>query len=202
VITWTGAIPPQQDVTLAYSATLTPPLSDRMLVTNTAQVNNGYGSLFTLAACIRARQAELSASFVEIDPSLFYPGDVVTYTIYLHNSGGNNADVELIHSLPMELTYQPDSVSCGTGQCAYANGQIEWQGSLPPRTMIPVRFRAAVSADLALGTKIVSVVVLKDQTAQVEYSILAAFDVAHQIYLPAVRMEIWRYYLPWLGRGM
>ncbi|MBX2999064.1 MAG: S8 family serine peptidase [Caldilineaceae bacterium] len=200
VISWTGAIPPQQEVTVAYSATLTTLLADSTPVTVSAQLDDGQGSILPLSASFVARQAELSASFVEIEPAIFHPGDVVTYTIFLYNSGGDSANVEMIHALPLELTYQPDSVVCGAGQCAYVDGKIEWQGTLPPRTMVPVRFRMATPLDIARGAKIVSVVTLKSQDTQVEYSILAAFDVARQIFLPLARMDIWRYYLPWVGR--
>lgn len=201
VITWTGTIPAQQEVSVAYSATLSAPLVDRTPVTNTAQVNDGHSNLSTLSASFLARQAELSASFVETDPSIFHPGDVVTYTLFLHNSGGDGTNVEMIHWLPVGLTYQPDSVTCGAGQCTYAEGKVEWQGNLPPRTIVPIRFRADVSPDLEHGTTLASVFALKDQSTQTEYSILALFDIAHQLYLSIVRMEIWRYYMPWLKGG-
>jgi uncharacterized repeat protein (TIGR01451 family) len=201
VISWTGNIPPQQAVTVAYSATLTAPLADRTTVTNTAQLYDAQGSLTTLSASFVAQQAELSASFVEIDPVVFHSGEMVTYTIFLYNSGSDETDVKLSHALPSALTYQPDSVNCGAGQCVYAAGNVEWQGILPPRTLIPVRFQALVSPDLPHGSPVTSIVLIQDQTAQVEYTILASFDVAHQLFVAMLRADIWRFYLPWMERG-
>jgi uncharacterized repeat protein (TIGR01451 family) len=148
-----------------------------------------------------AQQAELSASFVEIDPVVFHSGEMVTYTIFLYNSGSDETDVKLSHALPSALTYQPDSVNCGAGQCVYAAGNVEWQGILPPRTLIPVRFQALVSPDLPHGSPVTSIVLIQDQTAQVEYTILASFDVAHQLFVAMLRADIWRFYLPWMERG-
>lgn len=198
IISWTGDLPPQQVVTVAYSATLTSRLANGTPVTNSAQLDDGQGNRLTLSASILAQQAELSASFIEIDPALFFPGDVVTYTVNLYNSGGDTATVALSYTVPSEVTYEDNSIVCGAGQCSYAAGTITWQGLLPPRTMIPVRFRVAVSPDLELGHSILSVVVIEDQTAQTEYTILASFDVVRNLFLPGVWSHTWRFYLPTL----
>jgi len=182
VITWTGDIAPSGSVTLTFAVALTTLLPDRTPVSNTATLNNGYGDLHDLEAVFLARSSDLSASFKQADPPQARPGDTVTYTVYVRNVGAADTTSEMRDELPPELAYVPGSLVCGTGSCGEATGIITWAGTLGPRSMVPVRFRASVSPGAAHGDLITNVAVVTDTVWNIGYPVSAPVMVVSYTY--------------------
>jgi uncharacterized repeat protein (TIGR01451 family) len=173
VITWNGDIPPGGAVTVSFAVTLITTLQDLTPVTNHATLDNGYGDLYDLAATFIARSSDLSASFKTADRSRVEPGDTVTYTVHVHNSSAVATTGELRDELPPELTYVANSLTCGTGTCSAGSGVINWNGSIPARALVPVRFQAQVSSAAKDGDRITNTAVITDHAWMTGYPVAA-----------------------------
>ncbi len=176
-ITWTGNIIPGAAVVVSFGVTYTTPLVDRSPVTNTATIDDGLGNVLTRQAAFLARTPNLSAAYKTVDPTVANPGQVVTYTVYLHNSGGVDGNAQLVDPIPAGLTYVPGSLIVGSGSGGYASGVITWTGSVPASSQIPVRFRATVDAAAVDGTVINNTATITDVTWNTSYQRSAAFTV-------------------------
>lgn len=174
VITWTGNLTPGAPVTVSFGVTYTTPLMDRAPITNTATINDGIGGTFIRQAAFLARASNLSASYKTVSPAVAQPGEMVTYTVYLHNSGGVDGDAKLADPLPAGLTYVPGSLIFGSGSGSYAAGVITWAGSVPASSQIPVQFRATVDA-VAVDGMIINTATITDVTWNTSYQRSAAF---------------------------
>jgi len=191
MVTWTGDIVPGGQVILTFAVTLTTLHPDRTPVTNVASLNNGYRTLYSLEAVFLARSSDLATSFKQVDPVQVEPGGTVTYTVYVHNSGGGNVVSQMRDVLPPGLTYKSGSLVCGTGSCAYASGVVTWTGTIASRSMVPVRFQATVPAGIAHGTLITNTAVVTDVARGAGYPIPVMITVIkpsglYEIYLPLV----------------
>lgn len=188
VITWTGAVGPGSPVVVSFGVTYTTPLVDRTPITNTATINDGLGHGLTRQAAFLARTANLSAAYKAVSPAIVPPGGTVTYTVYLHNSGGVDGNAQLVDPLPAGLTYVPGSLIFGSGSGGYASGTITWTGHVPAASQVPVQFRATVSASVVEGTAIRNTATITDVTWNTSYQRAATVTVQrpYQIYLPLV----------------
>ncbi|MCP4543575.1 MAG: DUF11 domain-containing protein [Chloroflexi bacterium] len=161
-VTWVGDIAPGGSVTLTFDVVLNTVLPDRTLVTNTAYLNNGSGDMYDLETVFLASSSNLGTSFHQADPALVNPGDAVTFTIYVYNSGNVLATGEMQDDLPSLLDYESGSLACSSGSCGYVSGTITWTGTLVPRGMVPVRFRAVVQDEANHGEWITNTAIVAD----------------------------------------
>ncbi|MEZ4635127.1 MAG: hypothetical protein R2856_09175 [Caldilineaceae bacterium] len=195
-ITWQGAVGPGQAVTVTYSATVDIRVPDLTVVENTAQIDDGYGVTTEISATVHARQADLAGSFVEVDPPIVRPGDTVTYTIYLRNSGGEDVVVDAYHALPPGMSYIAGSLWCGAGVCDMQDDTIHWQGLLNRRVLMPVRIRAQIAADVAPGSRVVGSLELQRADRTEPYTMSTQFWLEQLFYLGGILEVDWRLYLP------
>jgi uncharacterized repeat protein (TIGR01451 family) len=177
MVAWTGNLTPGASVTVSWGVTYTTPLVDRTPVTNTATINDGAGGTLTRQAAFLARTPNLSAAYKAVDPTVANPGQVVTYTVYLQNSGGAEGNAQLVDPLPASLTYVPGSLVFGSGSGGYAGGVITWTGSVLVASQVPVQFRATVDAAAVDGTVITNTATITGVMLNTCYPRLAAFTV-------------------------
>ncbi|MBN1877655.1 MAG: S8 family serine peptidase [Anaerolineae bacterium] len=180
-ITWNGDIVSGSPVTLTFAVTLIDALVDLTPVTNTATLNDGSGTLYQLADTFIARSPDLSASFKQVTPAQVYPGDTVTYTVYIRNTGFAAGDARMRDELPPSLTYEGSSLSCGNGSCGESGGTITWTGTIPGRGMIPIQFRATVSAGAGHGDVITNTAIITDVSWNVDYPVEAPVMVVEPV---------------------
>ncbi|MBI1299511.1 S8 family serine peptidase [bacterium] len=195
-VTWQGTVAPGEGVTLAYSATVGIDVPDQTVVTNTAQIDDGYGGITEITATVRARQAELAGSYVEFDPPIVHPGDMVTYTIYLRNSGGADVGVDAYHQLPLGVIYMPGSLWCGTGICDMQGDTIYWRGSLSRRVMVPVRIRAQLAPWLTEGSSVMGFLILQRHDRPEPYTLSTYLLLAQRSFLSIIANPNWRLFFP------
>jgi uncharacterized repeat protein (TIGR01451 family) len=190
-ITWSGDIVAGSPITLTFAVTLTTVLPDQTPVINTATLDDGFGGSYDLEALFLARSSNLSASFKQAAPNQVGRGGTVTYTVYIYNSGDVETVGEMSDVLPTGVTYVPSSLFCGGGSCGEAAGVVTWTGTVPPRSMVPVRFQVTVSAAAAPGTQITNIATVTDTSWGVDYPAAETITVRYftnerDIYLPLV----------------
>ena len=72
----------------------------------------------------------MNTSTKAVNTDLAAPGDVLTYTIILRNTGNMNAWVAVQDVMPIHTTYVPNSLDYNTGTGGYDtfNNWIWWEG--------------------------------------------------------------------------
>ena len=116
-VSWNGSIEPGQIVTVTFEATLNAILPNLTPITNTAILDNGHGTRYTLDTAFKALSSDLGASRMQADPTIVQVGKDIKYTVYVYNNSSATTFAELSNTLPSELTYKLDSLECGTGTC-------------------------------------------------------------------------------------
>jgi uncharacterized repeat protein (TIGR01451 family) len=93
---------------------------------------------------------DLVESLVSVAPSQVYPGDVVTFTLGVRNTGYQESKIVLTNTLPAELTVLTDTIS-SDGHYDASDGVITWtlEAVWPGETRY-LFFSAQVDAGLAL----------------------------------------------------
>jgi uncharacterized repeat protein (TIGR01451 family) len=103
---------------------------------------------------------DLSTSTKVVNKTVAHPGDTLTYTLTVTNTGNTTANVILIDPIPAGLTYSLGSAS----NAAYndTTNRIEWSGPLAINAQRVITFRATVNAGPADGTPITNTLTLND----------------------------------------
>jgi len=99
-----------------------------------------------------ASSPDLSASTKSASTANANPGEVVTYTLQVKNTGAaTSGTVFLTDTVPSGLSYVPGSLSATSGTVnASANPNLYWQGTLSGTTPVTISYRVNVVA--ASGT--------------------------------------------------
>jgi len=104
----------------------------------------------------------LEATKISVDQNggFLEPGDVLVYTIVLHNIGNaalvNNVDPEFLDNIPALTTYIVGSANTTAGSVTLnpANTQLRWDGSLNPGQATAITFQVTLNSPLAHMTQI------------------------------------------------
>ncbi len=106
---------------------------------------------------------DLSPSFLVVTPTETLPGETLTYTIGLRNSGPGEATVTLTDTLPVSTTYVPGSLTFLSGMGGYisATRTITWSGMVTANVPVDVSFQATVS-QVPNDAEIVNAVLIYD----------------------------------------
>ncbi|MBC8262531.1 MAG: DUF11 domain-containing protein, partial [Anaerolineales bacterium] len=104
----------------------------------------------------------LCPSSKKVDKVTASPGEVLTYTIALHNFGDTDfAGCDLADPIPAHATYVLGSVSGGASYNAETD-QIEWSGTVAAGTSIPFTYQVMLDDPLLGGTIIANVAAVND----------------------------------------
>jgi len=104
----------------------------------------------------------LCPSSKKVDKVTVPPGEVLTYTIALHNLGDTDfAGVSLADPIPAHTTYVPGSLN---GEASYdaETDQIEWDGTVAAGTSITFTFQVTLDDPLLGETTIANVAAIND----------------------------------------
>lgn len=162
-ITWTGAVAAGVAVTITYTGVISSPLDNGTAITNTASINDGANPAFeTVPVTTTISSApNLSTSTKLVNMAVVTPGQTITYTVFLTNTGNMNASARLTDTLPVSVTYVSGSA---TGGAAYNSGSrsITWAGSVTTASPISITYRAAITSPLDNGTLITNTSIIND----------------------------------------
>jgi len=112
----------------------------------------------------------LASSTFTVMPDVVAPGDVVTYTLVLVNSGDGAATGAAVRApLPPELTFLS-----GSGGTISQGGSAVWSGVISPSSAITLGWTARVGSGVADGTGITVTAIITESAAR-QYVRQAAF---------------------------
>ncbi|MCD4738767.1 MAG: FG-GAP-like repeat-containing protein [Anaerolineae bacterium] len=128
----------------------------------------------------------LQGSTKSVSPTLPGPGDVLTYTITLHNPGPGLPGVRVTDTLPSEVHYLGD-LWASSGSYGEAGGIITWTGEAPAAAPVTITFGVTVSAQLTTPYTIVNTVLLDDGLGNVLERQATVIANGYAVYLPVIQ---------------
>ncbi len=141
---------------------------------------------------------DLSGSTKEASGTTVSPGDVLTYTIVVSNTGTEDAPAaSLSDPIPEHTTYVTGSARTeppGSGVLTETASAIGWSGSVAANEAVTLTFQVTVNPDVAEGTEITNTVAISDGACALYYREAAVLVEAppppHELYLPLI-LKAW-----------
>ena len=169
-IEWNGTIPGTGSHTITFQVDLDTPMLDGAGIVNTVHLEDLTNNIcHWLQIPTEIEAPILTESYKLVDPLVVNPGDALTFTIVMRNTGSIDAmGVTLEDHIPERATYVADSVTGGAVYHATEN-RIAWNGTLPssgshtitfqvtanPTTIgLPIINRATISHPWAYATDV------------------------------------------------
>jgi uncharacterized repeat protein (TIGR01451 family) len=178
VITWASTLPAYFGMDVITFAAQIPISTTATRIENTAQVT-GTGELITSdppAVTMIASPLDNEGTYKAVNRALAAPGDVLTYTIMLHNSGVNDVSARIYDLLPDLLTFITGSASIvpsDTGTLILPAGTVV----VEPGSSVTMTFQAQVSESAEEGTLITNTAVISDGNGSIERSVMVRVNV-------------------------
>jgi hypothetical protein len=114
-------------------------------------------------------------------------------TLHVHNAGVIDTEAEVHDALPTDLTYVPDSLSCGAGVCQYSAGVITWEGTVRGKSVVPIQFQATMPDKGWPGQRFTNRAIVHNRTTGRSHETTATVrlpgDVRQTVFLPLVSRE-------------
>jgi uncharacterized repeat protein (TIGR01451 family) len=145
-IEWSGTVPGGGSQTITFQVDVNKPLYDLSAILNTALIEDRTNGIIHWRQVTTDIEAPvLTDSYKYVTPLTVSPGDTLTFTTVMRNTGSADAvGVSLQDSIPAQATYVPGSVTGGATYNA-AQDRIEWSGTIPVGGSTTVTFQ--VTAD-------------------------------------------------------
>jgi uncharacterized repeat protein (TIGR01451 family) len=89
------------------------------------------------------------------------PGDLLTFTITLHNPGLTINEASMVDTLPPELTYR-GNLWTSSGSATYSAGTVSWNGAVPKDVEVIIQFDVNVDAEITSPTVIGNIAIIAD----------------------------------------
>ena len=137
-VLWAGDIAPGPEVVIQFSADVRSPMdAPQTIISNTARMDDGVHDPFDIHPPVQTivnASPNLQTSTKAVITDTADPGDVLTYTITLSNTGDMNTWVSVQDIMPNNTTYVPNSLTFDTGNGYYdsLNTWIWWEGLVTP----------------------------------------------------------------------
>jgi uncharacterized repeat protein (TIGR01451 family) len=131
-------------------------------------------------------QGSLRNSWVGVAPVLPGPGDTLTYTIHLENSGPTLDGVWVTDTLATEVSFV-GNLSAPSGSYGQAGGVITWTGTVSTAVPIAITFEAIVSEMITAPHVIPNTVLIDDGLSDVWQREAIAIANGYPVYLPLIQ---------------
>jgi uncharacterized repeat protein (TIGR01451 family) len=163
-LTWTGMVTALETVALTCTVQVDPALAVPQAITNTVEVDDGQGNSFTdeVSHDVVSALAATKIHVAQGGDDLVYPGELVTYTLFLNTTDGMVSFVTVDDPIPANTTFVPGSE---LGGAVYQGGVIRWVGSVSGLTVIG--FAVRVDDPIPAGTDIVNAADIDDGVSPV-----------------------------------
>jgi len=165
-IEWSGAVPPQDSVPISFTVATSPGALHNTLVTNTVRFDDGLANVVTKTVVTVLQGHDLSASEKGM-PVMALPGDVLTCTIRLRNTGLVSTSASLTDVVPLEASLIPDSLWWSSGAGSADSGTVTWHGEIIAQGMVIVRFEMRIGGDVEPGAVLSNTALIEDHTGNI-----------------------------------
>jgi uncharacterized repeat protein (TIGR01451 family) len=158
-ITYTWEWGDNTPATVRSASTATHAYTQEGFYTITLTVTNCGGGVVTqFPLTITTEAADLSTSAKYVSHKAVWPGDQITYTIFLRNTGNSIAkNVSVFDPIPLHTTYVHGSL---TSSATFNSSleRIEWLGQIYPSEVVTITFRVKVDEYLSTEPSIENIV--------------------------------------------
>ena len=114
------------------------------------------------------------------------PGDLLIYTITLHNSAGTLNNASMTDPLPVELVYA-GNLWASSGTASYSGGTVSWFGAVSFSANVVIRFDASVDAGIISPMVIINTATISDGVGHSWQREAAVTVFGIPLFLPLVR---------------
>ena len=146
-IWWQGPVPAAGTQTFTFQVDVTIPPMDLVGLVNVATVEDrDHNRTYWRGTTTLVQTPLLSGSTKSVEPTSTLPGDTLTYTVRMQNTGHADAvGTTLTDPIPPHTAYVPGSA---TGGATYnvAQNRVEWTGTIPAGGETSVGFQVTVNA--------------------------------------------------------
>jgi uncharacterized repeat protein (TIGR01451 family) len=148
VVTWTGTVPMSASVSILYRATVSRTLANGTVIENTASFEDEAGKVYTTQpAKTRVLAPDLHPSDKTVSRSAVSPGESMTYTVILKNSGGISAEGAcMTDTLPAEVSLV-GTPEASAGSVGGTGRVITWTGPISTVAPVTVTFGVTVGEE-------------------------------------------------------
>ena len=187
VITWTGALSVSAPVKVTFAVTTSSGLPDSIL-TNTAVITHPLlDARQSMTVTTALYRVNLYTSQKTVAPDRVVPGESLTYTLIISNTGIDLASAQLTDTLPTGLTVAPASLTTDVGEAGVSGQTITWTGTLGPEVVAHVQFCASTDPEGLDDASVTNIATLSDGVHPpfeiVAPSVVVGF---HKVFLPFV----------------
>jgi len=165
-VEWHGELGPREDLPVSFSVLTPHDALHNTLFTNTVQLDDGLGNTVTKTVVSVVRSHDLSMSD-KVMPVTVRPGEVLTCTVRLRNTGAVSTSALLTDVLPDGVALVPGSLWWSSGQGGADTATVSWHGEVLAQSMVVVRFQLQVRADLAYGVRLTNTARIADPLGHV-----------------------------------
>jgi len=146
LVSWQGTVEPGRPVTITYQVDLPSQVPDGLTVTNIAGIADGTGVVLRPKAVTRVDVPDLRPSTKVVDRTVAAPGDRLTYTISLSNTGTIEGRlVSLMDAVPTQTVIITDTLWASAGIAEVRDGTVFWAGSVPVGQTVTVTYGVTVT---------------------------------------------------------
>ncbi len=116
-----------------------------------------------LPVTVQPLPPDLSLSYKSVNLTHVADGDILTYTLMLHNMNAITATALLTDPLPAHTLYVADSVSASSGVITFTSNEVHWQGAIISGTPVVLQYAVQVAVTgLAPGDRLTNTAQLDD----------------------------------------
>lgn len=137
-------------------------------------------------AILSEPRAVLAASSLVAEPAFAHPGDIVTYHLWVSNTGSLSSTAWVTQTLPVGHTILlTGTVQASRGTAEVSESGITWSGALEPGVSVVISGEMRLDETVGLGTYVTSSAQIRDGEREPLWR-TARVLVPYQAYLPVV----------------
>ncbi|MBU1878580.1 MAG: DUF11 domain-containing protein, partial [Chloroflexi bacterium] len=162
-VTWTGELLPGEATIVRLAAQVPLTVPNGLQLWNVAHIDDGWHPAFARQVAVTIAAPDLALSTKQADRPLAQPGQPITYTVVLVNTGdGPATGATLSDTLPAGATYvagsvtlSPDGITGGAWYDPLAHA-IGWAGTVSAHGSVTITYRLTLDPGPVRGTTFVN----------------------------------------------
>ena len=138
-VTWSGSLAPGASHTITYQAMVSMVAMHNAEIVNACVISTVRQTI-SRSASINVLRCDLRASTFSAVPLRLDPGDPVTFTVRIANSGAYSTTATLHNEIPQGFTLEPATLYASDGQVAWDGQSVTWSGAVERQGVVVIRY--------------------------------------------------------------